>query len=138
MNVVNVSQNADSLAEYFTIPNGSECKWLIKPMGEMNPRVPGPTDYELSALIHFPDNSFIEQLAADCPAIEELDDGIPIDAQTYNLLGMESIPGGKNYNGKMIQNGRAINMDSKIQNPFSNGVGLIINPTLLFVTATTF
>lgn len=138
MNTLDVNLSADSLAEYFAVPKSSECKWFIKPMGETNSRVPGPTDYELFALIRLPDNLFIEQLISECPAIEEMDEGIPIDPQIFSLLGMETVPGGKEYNGKMVLEGRVLNMDKKIKNPFSDGVGLIISPTLLFITASTF
>ena len=132
-----VSTDIDSLRAWVEIPEGCRAAWFVRAMGAQGARsAPGPTDYALYALVKCMPPDWAARLKGECAPVELDEAALPVDTACAKLLGIldanrKSVAGDNVY-----LKGMAVDIEKIARHPFSHGVGLIMDSTLLVIANT--
>jgi hypothetical protein len=132
-----VSTSADSLKTYVEIPGSVQATWFILARGNQKTRsVPGPTDYELYALVECKSQEFIAQLKNECAPVD-LDEGLlPVDTACAQVIGLLAANRKAIVGDKVYLKGTALDIGKMVRRPLSGGIGLIMGSTVLLIANT--
>ena len=71
----NVRTDLAGLRQYLNLPAGDyKCKWILRNLGAANSRVPGPTDYAITAFIEIDEGAWAQLPALRLPPVEPMED----------------------------------------------------------------
>lgn len=129
-----ISDDIEVLAQNINLPfRPAEAKWQAKTMGNLNSSVPGPTDYELTAVLKYTD--------ADAQMLIKRLEEIPVDKKIGSIKVKEWFPedvrsAAQKINDQIVIEGANYSPDLYLRSPYSGGKLIRVGNTNNFVLVT--
>jgi hypothetical protein len=135
---IKIMNDSRGLGLFITMPDSfiGSCLWFVKPIGQIS-RTPGPIDYELYALVSLKNATQLQAIMSSLSKLDTYEEGLPIPnayadslhIQSDNILGKKD---GTTY----LNVKESFNVSPLIHYPYKNGLGVLINSSLLIIAGT--